>query len=40
VNTPAEVRKLMEEARSQSKKVMVLRAQRGDTTSFVGVPVG
>ncbi|MGA2842777.1 MAG: Do family serine endopeptidase [Steroidobacteraceae bacterium] len=40
VNTPAEVRKMVEEARSQSKKAVLLRVQRGDTTIFVAVPIG
>ncbi len=40
VSTPAEVRKMLEEARAQSKKAVLLRVQRGDTTSFVAVPIG
>jgi serine protease Do len=40
VHTPAEVRKAVQEARSQSKKAILLRVKRGDTMSFVAIPVG
>ncbi len=31
---------MVEEAGSQSKKAVLLRVQRGDTASFVAVPIG
>ena len=40
VNTPAEVRKLVEEARPQSKKAIPLHVKQGDTINFVAVPTG
>jgi serine protease Do len=40
VNTPADVRKIIEEARSQSKRAILLRIKRGEATTFVGIPVG
>jgi serine protease Do len=40
VNTPADVRKMIDEARSQSKRAILLRIKRGDAMSFVGIPVG
>jgi len=39
VSTPADVRKLVNEAREQSKRAVLLRVKRGDTTSFVAVPL-
>ena len=39
VNTPADVRKIVEEARAQSKRTVLLRIKRGDTTTFVGIPI-
>jgi hypothetical protein len=40
VNTPADVRKIIDEARSQSKRAILMHIKRGDAMSFVGVPVG
>jgi 16S rRNA U1498 N3-methylase RsmE len=40
VNTPADVRKIIEEARSQSKRAILLRIKRGEAMTFVGIPVG
>jgi len=40
VNTPADVRKMVDEARTQSKRAVLLRIKRGDTMSFVAVPIG
>ena len=40
VNTPAEFRKMVEEARVQSKRVVLLRITRDGTTTFVGMPIG
>jgi serine protease Do len=39
VNTPADVRKIVDEARAQSKPAVLLRIRRGDTTRFVAVPI-
>ena len=39
VNTPADVRKSVEEARTQAKTAVLLRIKRGDELSFVAVPV-
>jgi serine protease Do len=40
VNTAADVRKMIDEARSQSKRAILLRIKRGDAMSFVGIPIG
>ena len=40
VNTPADVRKMVDEARTQSKRAVLLRIKRGDAMSFVAIPVG
>jgi serine protease Do len=40
VNTPAEVRKFVDEARAQSKKSVLLRVMRGDMVVFAAVPMG
>jgi PDZ domain len=40
VNTPADVRKMVDEARAQSKRSILLRIKRGDAMSFVAVPIG
>ncbi len=40
VNTPADVRKIVDEARAQSKHAILLRIKRGDAMSFVAVPIG
>jgi serine protease Do len=40
VNSPADVRKIIEEARSQSKRAILLRIKRGEAMTFVGIPVG
>jgi serine protease Do len=39
VNKPADVRKMVEEARTQSKRSVLLRIKRGDMMSFVAVPI-
>jgi serine protease Do len=39
VNEPADVRKTVEEARMQSKQTVLLRVRRGDTVTFVAIPV-
>jgi len=38
VNTPADVRKMIDEARAQSKHAILLRIKRGEATSFVAIP--
>jgi len=38
VNTPAEVRKRVDEAHAKSNRAVLLRIKRGDTMSFVAVP--
>ena len=40
VNMPADVRKMIDEARSQSKRAILLRIKRGEAMSFVGIPTG
>ena len=40
VKTPAEVRRIVDEARAQSKHAILIRIKRGDATSFVGIPIG
>jgi serine protease Do len=40
VNTPADVRKMVDEARAESKRAVLMRIKRGDTMSFVAVPIG
>jgi serine protease Do len=40
VNTPADVRKIIDEARTQSKRAILLRIKRGEAMSFVGIPTG
>ncbi len=40
VNTPADVRKMVEEAHAQSKHAILMRIRRGDATRFVAVPIG
>jgi len=40
VNTPADFRKMVEEARAQSKRSVLVRIERGDAITFVAVPVG
>ena len=40
VSTPADVRKMVDEARTQSKRAILLRIKRGDAMSFVAVPIG
>ena len=40
MNTPAEVRKFVDEARAQSKKSVLLRVMRGDVVVFAAVPIG
>ncbi|MGA9091329.1 MAG: Do family serine endopeptidase [Bradyrhizobium sp.] len=40
VKTPADVRKIVDEARAQSKHAILVRMKRGDTTSFVGISFG
>jgi len=40
VNTPAEVGKMVNDARTHSKHAILVRIMRGETTSFVAVPIG
>ena len=40
VNTLADVRKMVDEARTQSKRAILLRIKRADAMSFVAVPIG
>ena len=40
VNTPADVRRLADEARAQSKRSVLLRIKRGDMVVFAAVPIG
>jgi serine protease Do len=39
VNTAADVRKMVDEARSQSKRAIMLRIKRSDAMSFVAIPI-
>jgi serine protease Do len=39
VDTPADVRRSVEDARTRSKRAVLLRIKRGDSVSFVAVPV-
>ncbi len=39
VKTPADVSKIVEEARVQSKHAILMRIKRGDTISFVAIPI-
>ena len=39
VNKPADVRKMVEEARTQSKRAVLLRIKRGDAVRFVAIPI-
>jgi serine protease Do len=39
VNTPADVRKIVDEARTQSKRAVLLRIKRGDAVRFVAIPI-
>ncbi len=40
VKAPADVRKIVDESRAQSKHAILIRIKRGDTTSFVAIPIG
>jgi serine protease Do len=40
VKTPGEFRKVVEEARTQSKRAVLLRIKRRDTISFVAILIG
>ena len=40
VKTPADVRKIVDESHAQSKHAILMRIKRGDTTSFVAIPIG
>jgi serine protease Do len=40
VKTPADVRTIVDEARTQSKRAILMRIRRGDATSFVAIPTG
>jgi hypothetical protein len=40
VSAPADVRKMVDEARAQSKHAILLRIKRGDAMSFVAVAIG
>jgi len=39
VDTPADVRSNVEEARTRSKRAVLLRIKRGDSVNFVAVPI-
>lgn len=39
VNQPADVKKMINKARAQSKHAILMRIKRGDATSFVAVPI-
>lgn len=39
VDTPEDIRRCIEEARTRSKRAVLLRIKRGDSVSFVAVPV-
>ncbi len=39
VNTPADVRKILDEAHTRSKRAVLLRIKRDDAMSFVAVPI-
>ena len=39
VNSPADVRRMVDEARAQSKRAALLRIKRGETMTFVAVPI-
>ena len=39
VNTPADVRRMVVEARAQKKAALLLRVKRGDRSSFVAIPI-
>jgi serine protease Do len=39
VNTPADVRKILDEAHTHSKRAVLLRVKRDDAMSFVAVPI-
>jgi hypothetical protein len=39
MNTPADVRNMVEQARTQSKRALLLRIKRGDAIRFVAVPL-
>lgn len=40
VKTPADVSKIVDEVRAQSKHTILMRIKRGDATRFVAVPIG
>jgi serine protease Do len=40
VNAPADVRRMVDDARTQSKRAILLRIKRGDAMSFVALPIG
>jgi serine protease Do len=40
VNAPADVSKIVDEARAHSKHVILMHIKRADATSFVAVPIG
>ena len=39
VNTPADVRKILDEAHTHPKRAVLLRVKRDDVMSFVAVPI-
>ena len=39
INTPADVRNIVDDARKQSKRAVLLRVKRGDIIKFVAVPI-
>jgi len=40
VSTPADVSKVVDESRAQSKHAILMRIKRGDAASFVAVRIG
>ncbi len=40
VSTPAEVLKVIDEARSGGKRTVLIRVKKGDSNRFVALPVG
>jgi serine protease Do len=40
VSTPADIRKVMADARSGGKRTVLMRVKKGDSTRFVALPVG
>jgi serine protease Do len=40
VNAPADVRKVLQDARSEGKHTVLMRIKSDDSTHFVALPVG